>query len=130
MLSSSMTRRSIAELVLRAGVAFAFLYPSINAFIDPSAWVGYFPSFMRGIVSDGVLLSVFGIVELVIGLWILSGKKILIPALAASAMLIAIVAFNIQEMQVVFRDLSIAAAALYLALTHASSKMAHTSTTN
>lgn len=105
-----------AELVLRIGLAFAFLYPPINAIFDPNAWIGYFPSFTRGYVDDLVLLHVFGAIEVIIAVWILSGKKIFLPSAAACLMLLAIVTMDYTEFQVVFRDLSIAAIGLYLAI--------------
>ena len=106
----------LAKFILRAGVAFAFLYPPINALANPFDWIGYFPSFTRGIVPDMVLLHAFGAVEVVIALWILWGRKIFLPAALATVMLVAIVAFNLNNFVVVFRDLSIATASLSLAL--------------
>ena len=111
-----MSRDRFADLVLRAGLAFAFLYPPISAIGDPNAWIGYFPSFMRGFVPDLVLLHGFGVVEAVIALWILSGKRIFLPSAAACLILVAIVTMDTSEFQVVFRDLSIAAIGAYLAL--------------
>lgn len=104
-----------ASWLLRLGVAFAFLYPPIHALSNPDSWIGYFPPFMfaLGVPSD-VLLHAFGMVEVALALWILSGWKILWPSLAAAAMLVAIVAFNLAQLEVLFRDLSIAAAALAL----------------
>ncbi len=111
-----MSRDLLAELVLRVGLAFAFLYPPINALGDPFAWIGYFPQFTRGIVDDTLLLHMFGVVEVIIALWLLWGKYIFYPAAAALAMLVGIVVFNISEFQVTFRDLSIAAIALYFVI--------------
>jgi uncharacterized membrane protein YphA (DoxX/SURF4 family) len=105
-----------AQIILRIGVAFAFLYPPLNAVLDPNSWIGYFPSFMRGIVPDEVLLHSFGAIEVIIALWILSGWKVFYPAVIAGLMLLGIVAFNIPQFPIVFRDLSIAAMALALAL--------------
>lgn len=104
-------------LVLRAGLAFAFLYPPLNALADPNSWIGYFPPFMRGIVPDPVLLHSFGAVEVVIALWILSGWRIFWPSLVAAIILLSIVVFDPSEFQVVFRDLSIASIAVALAIT-------------
>jgi uncharacterized membrane protein YphA (DoxX/SURF4 family) len=109
---------TIADWVLRIGVAFAFLYPPFNALGDPNSWIGYFPSFVHGIVPDMLLLHAFGIIEVVLALWILSGKYIFWPAAIATVMLVVIVAFNLPGFQVLFRDLTIAAAALALALMH------------
>ncbi len=104
-----MRAEKLASIVLRAGAAFAFLYPPINALSDPYAWIGYFPPFTRGYVPDEVLLHGFGIVEVVIALWILSGWRVFWPSLAATAMLLGIVVFNLPNFQVLFRDLTIAA---------------------
>lgn len=108
-----------AYLLLRVGAAFAFLYPPLAAiFGDPYSWIGYFPSFTRGFVDEMVLLHLFGAVEILIGLWILSGYKIFVPSLLATAMLLGIVAFNFYDFQILFRDLSIAAMTLALAVMH------------
>lgn len=110
-----------SNLLLRVGVSLAFLYPPFDALANPDSWIGYFPKFVHLAaqplgVSDLVLLHGFGIIEVVIALWILSGKKIFWPSLAATAMLVAIVVFNLPQFEVLFRDLSIAAASLALAV--------------
>ena len=107
----------IGHLLLRISVAFAFLYPPIDALSDPYSWIGYFPAFMSALpVEPLVLLHSFGAIEVALGIWILSGWKIRIPSIIAAAMLIAIVAFNLPQFQVLFRDVSIALAALALAI--------------
>ena len=114
--ANSMRRERLPEYILRIGVAFAFLFPALNAFGDPNAWIGYFPSFVKGFVPDLTLLHVFGAVEILLAAWILSGWKIFWPSSIAAAMLLGIVFFNIPEFQVLFRDLSIAAMAISLAV--------------
>jgi len=111
-----------SDMVLRAGVAFAFLYPAVNAVFEPFTWIGYFPPFLRGIVPDPVLLHTFGALEIVIALWILSGWRIFWPSAAATALLLSIVIFDFNSFEVLFRDVSIAAAALALALAHYSER--------
>lgn len=113
---------SLADWVLRGAVAFAFLYPPFNALSQPDAWAGYFPVFLQGYVPEGVLLHVFGVGEVVLALWILSGWKIFLPSLLAAGMLLAIVGLNMPEFQVLFRDISIAGAAVALAFMHKKSK--------
>lgn len=108
-----------AYLLLRIGAALAFLYPPLSAvFGDPYTWLGYFPPFLQGYLPDLVLLHAFGAVEIIIGLWILSGYKIFIPALIATAMLLGIVVFNLPQFEILFRDVTIACLTLALALMH------------
>ncbi len=103
--------------MLRIGVAFAFLYPALRAIFDPVSWLAYFPTVIRDLPIDSlVLLHGFGAIEVTIALWLISGWKILTPALLAALMLVCIVAFNTADMDVVFRDLSIAMMAFALIL--------------
>ncbi|HVV15054.1 MAG TPA: hypothetical protein VHD55_01475 [Candidatus Paceibacterota bacterium] len=110
----------LSDLVLRASLAFAFLYPPLDALRDPDTWLGYFPGFMHGIVPDAVLLHGFGLFEAVIALWILSGWKIIWPCALALLTLLAIVGTHLHGFDTLFRDVSIAGIALALMLTRAS----------
>jgi len=110
----------VAHLLVRVGVAFAFAYPAIHALFHPDSWVGYFPLFVRDLahsvgMSDLVLLHTFGAVEVCIALWLLSGKHIFWPSLAATAMLLGIVVLNPVQFEILFRDLALAAASAALA---------------
>jgi len=104
--------------LLRVGVAFAFIYPAVSAWINPFSWVGYFPAFMIAVVGSHsiVLLHIFGVVEIGIALWILFGRNILIPSTLAIVMLLGIVVFNISQIDVLFRDIPILLMAVILAL--------------
>jgi uncharacterized membrane protein YphA (DoxX/SURF4 family) len=84
----------IVWFLLRFGVAFTFLYASIAAFINPTPWLSYFPSFMRALVADDILLISWGGAELIIGLWLLSGYKVFIPSILASGLMIGIFIFD------------------------------------
>lgn len=110
-----MQKEKIAHLSLRVGAAFAFLYPPLAALSDPYSWIGYFPRFIQALpVEPLLLLHGFGVLEVVIALWILSGWRIRLPAAVATLMLVAIVVCNIPEFPILFRDLSIAAMTLAL----------------
>ena len=106
----------MADVILRVGLAFAFLFPPLNALLDPYSWIGYFPQFLHGYVPDLFLLHSFGVVEVIIALWILSGWKIFYPSVLALLMLVSIVFFNAADFQVLFRDLVIGSIALALAV--------------
>lgn len=118
-----MTREHAAHLLLRIGAAFAFLYPPLAAMVDYSSWIGYLPSFALDLpgklgfpVEALTLLHGFGALEIALALWLLSGRSIRIPAALMTLLLLVIVALNVPSMDVVFRDLSIAAMTLALAL--------------
>jgi len=111
-------RHEASDLLLRIGTAFAFLYPPLDAFLNPFSWIGYVPAFMRDIAPEMVLLHAFGILEIVIAVWILSGRRIFVPSCIATVILVLIVLFNMHDFEVIFRDLSIAAMTLALAITH------------
>lgn len=111
-----MNLERVTNFILRSAVAFAFLYPPIDAIFDPYSWIGYLPHFIRGFVPDLVLLHSFGVLEVIIALWILSGRKILLPSLLALAILVAIILLNLQDFQIIFRDIPIAMMSGILAL--------------
>ncbi len=109
-----MQSKVLVSWILRISLAFAFVFPPINAIFDPDSWIGYFPSFLNGYVDPTLMLHGFGVLEIVLALWVLSGWKIQIPAAVMSLMLLAIVMFNLAQFQVLFRDLSIMGMSLAL----------------
>jgi len=105
-----------SRLLLRVAIAFAFLYPPIAALSDPYSWIGYFPRFITSLpISSVLILHAFGLLEVVIAFWILSGRRIQVPCIAAAGLLLVIVAFNFGDIGVLFRDIALAVAALALA---------------
>lgn len=106
------------NLLLRLGVAFSFTYPAVSAWFDPYSWVGYFPAFLHDMAGahDLALLHAFGVIEIALALWIVFGKRILIPSGIAATLLFLIVVFNPAQIDVLFRDIPIMLIALALAL--------------
>ncbi len=102
-------------ILLRIAIAFAFLYPPVDSFFNPNSWIGFFPQFMLGHVPTNVLLLGWGVIEVIVAAWILSGKKIFLPSLAATVLLLLIVALNFSLIEIVFRDVSLAFVAATLA---------------
>jgi len=106
-----------SNFLLRIALAFAFLYPAYGFWTNPNDWLGYIPLFVRTIgFSQDVLLMLIAGLHLVLALWILSGWKIFLPSAAAATLLLAIVFFDFANFEVVFRDVSIAAIAIALAI--------------
>jgi uncharacterized membrane protein YphA (DoxX/SURF4 family) len=109
---------SITRIVLRLSLALAFLYPALSGFIAPQNWVGYFPPFLFDFASPEALLTFFGIFEVLLALWILSGRYAVWANSIAGALLALIVLFNFPQMNVVFRDISLIGLAIALILLH------------
>lgn len=109
-------RLPLAEILLRVGLAFSFIYPPLAALGDPDSWIGYFPAFILSFgIEPLLLLHVFGVIEVVIAFWILFGKRPFIPSVIAAALLLLIVACNALQFPILFRDVTIALMALALA---------------
>ena len=108
------------ELLLRIGVAFSFLFPPLAALSDPYSWIGYFPPFLTSLlpVPEMILLHTFGVIEVLLALWILFGRRIFIPSTIAVLLLLLIIAFNMPLFDTLFRDVSIALMAAALATFH------------
>lgn len=109
--------RPLYEHLLRIAIAFALLYPPLSALGTPALWIGYIPAWLSNIspLSDFALLHVFGLIEGVLALWILCARNIHIPAGIAAGMLLFITFTNLNQFSVLFRDVSLALAALALA---------------
>lgn len=108
----------LVSLILRSALAFSLLYPAIAGFINPLNWVGYFPSFLLNSFSGNFPLVVFGIFEILLALWILSGWKIVYSSSVVFAMLILILLLNLSQFIILFRDVPIALSALALISLH------------
>ncbi|MFZ1987804.1 MAG: hypothetical protein WAV21_02100 [Minisyncoccia bacterium] len=118
-------KEKAGDFLLRAGLALSFLYPPVAAWSDPFTWLGYIPSWTLDLwpFTDVSLLHLFGALEIILALWILSGRKIAVPSIICGLILVFIVATNPSQFEVLFRDLSIAALAFALAATHCQKKI-------
>jgi uncharacterized membrane protein YphA (DoxX/SURF4 family) len=110
---------STTNLLLRIGLAFAFIYPPLSALIDPYAWVGYLPDvFLSLPVESMVLLHIFGLIELIIGILLLLDFHTRKVSAVAGVILFVIVAYHYKQMDVLFRDIPILLMAVALALSN------------
>ncbi|MBI3074975.1 MAG: hypothetical protein HYY92_02040 [Parcubacteria group bacterium] len=103
------------SFLLRAGLAFSFAYAAVGAFLNSSAWIGFFPPFLLALFPETLLLVGFGAGELALAVWLLSGVRTRPAALIATVALAGIALFNLSQMDIVFRDFALALAALALA---------------
>ncbi|PIR79727.1 MAG: hypothetical protein COU25_03895 [Candidatus Levybacteria bacterium CG10_big_fil_rev_8_21_14_0_10_35_13] len=109
-----MDKEKVAFLLLRIGLSFAFLYAAFSSFLAPSNWIGYFPVFIRNLVTENILLPLFSIFEITLALWILWGKYLFYSSVLASISLLGIIIFNFNQMDIIFRDVSILLMAISL----------------
>ena len=105
-----------AWFLIRVGLAFAFIYAAVAGYLRPDDWIGYFPASLREAVPENILLSGWGIFEVILALWILSGKKVFIPSLIAVFALAGLIFTNFVQMDVIFRDVTILMVAIALAI--------------
>jgi len=107
-----MQKQKLISFLLRLGIAFSFFYAAIASFLNPTAWIGFFPSFLQ---YDS-LLTVYSIFEIILGGWLLLGKKVFYAAVLSALTLFGIVVFNLGALDIVFRDIPILFAAIALAV--------------
>ena len=111
-----MAKNDLAKLSLRVGLSVAFGYAAIGGFLQPDIWIGYLPAFIGALPYAQTILHVFSVVEILLVLWLLSGKFSRYAAIFAALMLTGIVGANISDLTIVFRDLALIFAAVALAL--------------
>ena len=110
-----MKNEDIAKLFLRIGLAFTLIYAGIMIFVNPESWIGYIPEFIRTLSGDGYV-SLYGHagLDLLLGVWLLSGWKTFWPALLTALNMFMITIFNIGALEIVFRDVGLLFAAIAL----------------
>jgi uncharacterized membrane protein len=104
------------EFLIRAGLAFSFIYAGIGGFLKPENWIGWFPPLVREIFpfSDAVLLGAWGALELLLAIWLLSGWQRAFACYAAAFLLFGVTIANWSLMDIVFRDIALGLAAVGL----------------
>lgn len=98
---------NIVSLILRTGLAFVFLYAGIAALGDPGSWIIYMPAFLQQLVPGPALLGGFSVLQIILALWLLTGKALGYAALIALLFLTGIIVFNLFIFAVIFRDVAI-----------------------
>lgn len=115
MITNRYNRLTAAQLSLRLGLAFVFAYAAIASFADPLTWAGYLPHFVLKLIDPTLAIKATALVEIVLAAWLLIGKYTRYAALVSTLMLIGILASNLGELTITFRDVGLIAAALALA---------------
>jgi hypothetical protein len=104
------------NLLLRISIASVFLYAAVAATLQPQNWIWYIPQFARDIFPGKFLLFGFSSYQLLLSLWILSGRRTFYAASLASLTFLGIISVNLNVLDVLFRDFAIFFASLALAV--------------
>ncbi len=116
MMKIAMNNQKLVLILLKLSLASVFLYAAAAATLQPYNWIGYIPDILRQKFNSQVLLTLFSLYQLILSLWILSGKKLFYAALLSSLTLLAIIAANFSQIDILFRDFAIFFAALALTI--------------
>ena len=104
----------IASWLIRIGLALVFLYAGISSLQHPLEWVGFLPTFMTKVIAATMLIKFFALYELVLVLWLISGKWLHYCAILCALTLFGIVLTNPGQLITTFRDIGLAFMALAL----------------
>ena len=109
-----MINYKIPLALLRIGIAIPFLYAAIGSFLAPENWIGYFPTWLRDMLPENLLLTGFSLFEIALAIWLISNWKIFYAAILAAITLAGIIAANTASLDILFRDTAILFAAIAL----------------
>ena len=109
-----MDNKYLISFFLRLGIAVVFFYAAVASFLNPNNWIGFLPQWMINIFPAELLLFAFSFYELILGTWLISGKKIFYAAILSSLTLFLIIISNMNELDILFRDISILFSAVAL----------------
>ena len=117
-----------AKRLLRISLAFPLLYASIGSLTSPKDWLWYIPDWLAKIAPAEQMLLGHGVFELLLGVWLLSGKKTQYAAIVAGLDLTSNTLLNITTFNIVFRDVGLIFASIalvFLEMTLSSNDSSH-----
>ena len=116
-MSKNFSKSDAVSWLLRIGLAIVFLYAAISSLQHPLVWAGFLPNFLTRAVNGTTLIKLFAIYELVLSVWLLSGKYHKFSSLLAALTLIGIIVTNPSQLITTFRDIGLVFMALALYFT-------------
>lgn len=95
------------SILLRLSLSISFFYAAVSSFLNPTNWAGYIPIFLSTNLDAGIFLIIFSIYELILGLFLIFDCKTFYLSILSSITIFLIILFNINSLDIVFRDLPI-----------------------
>ncbi len=111
-----MENKTLISFFLRLALSIPFLYAALAAFLTPESWLGFLPGWVGFIMPAEIALSLFSIFQLILSLWLLSGKWLRYSSPLAAVTLLGITVFNVGALDIVFRDVGLLLAAVALTI--------------
>jgi hypothetical protein len=102
-----MSNTSFAKWLLRIGIAFVYVYAAVEIYLHPDNFLKYVPKVILDYVQLDLFLLVFGVLEIVLSVWLLSGWKGHYSSIISVVMIAGIVVFNPEYFQILFRNVAI-----------------------
>lgn len=110
--------QQLPSLFIRLGMAFVFTFAAVSMSLSPESYANYLPTFTRGILPAAVMLHIFGAFEVLLSLWLLSGKWLLVSSGLATLTIFSLTIVNLDSFPVLFRNVSIFFSGLALVAMH------------
>jgi len=105
---------SYASLSIRLGLIFVFVWAAVMMSIDPASYLHYMPSWVEVVIPRYYALHAFSAYEILLCIWLVSGKKTFYSGLLAALTIAALTIVNYQYFHILFRNVAIFASALAL----------------
>lgn len=111
-----MKNKKLISFTLRLGLAAVFSYAGVAALVQPGYWLGFVPGWIVYLLPAQIFLTVFAFFQIILAIWLLSGVKPRSAAIVSAVTLFFIFIFNLESIDIVFRDVDILVSAITLAL--------------
>lgn len=102
-----MSKSRLAIWFLRVGLAFVFAYASYEICVNPANFLKYTPNFIFKFVPQNLFLYSFGVAEIALAAWLLTGWKAEYSSLISVMLMVGIIVFNPEYFQILFRNVAI-----------------------
>ncbi len=101
------------KIILQIALGGTFLYVGVSIFLNPVQWQAFIPSFIDTFMSQELALYLHGAGDIILGLWVFSGKWRFWSGWVSFLWLFSITAVSGSAFWfITFRDVGLALAAL------------------
>ena len=112
---------NISYIALRIGLGITYIWIGVMITVEPASWSGFFPEFIRDLSYSSRVIVAAGIMDFLIGLFLVVGRFVSIASLLSALHLFGILAFYGID-AITIRDVGLFGASISLLLTSLSNK--------